>query len=377
MQTVTDVYRKLARHLDTLPGGFPPSESGVELRILRRLFSQDEAGLALHVSLLPETARVIAHRARIKPEDAMRRLAEMARKGLIYELPSEKGVLQYVAAQFVIGIWELQVNNLDAEFIRDFNEYLPTLSREILKFPQLHTIPVNRSLDARMTVMPYENAEELVKRAKKIMVAPCICRRERHIAGEGCKAPEEACLLFDMAADLYERNGLGRLIGRDEALAILAQAEEAALVLQPGNSQAPVNICCCCGCCCGVLRSVKSCPNPAALVASTFIATFNPDECSICGDCVDRCQMGALTLETSAIAFNPDRCIGCGLCVSTCPTGSLTLARRPDPEQPKVPKTGIEAAIQLGKARGKLGPGNLALLVLKSRLDRLGALLRR
>ncbi len=375
MRTDTDVYRKLASHLDNLPGGFPPTESGVEQRILRRLFSPDEAELALHVSLLPETARVIARRAGIKPADAIRRLAEMARKGLIFELPPEKGAAKYAAAQFVIGIWELHVNDLDADFIRDFNEYLPTLAREALKFPQLHTIPVNRSLDTRLTVMPYENAEELVRKARKILVAPCICRRERRIAGDGCSAPEEACLIFDVGADLYERNGLGRMIGREEALAILARAEEAALVLQPGYSQAPMNICCCCGCCCGVLRSIKSYPNPAALAASSFVASHNPDECSVCGDCLDRCQMGALRIEAGAIDLNRGRCIGCGLCVSTCPTGSLTLARKPESEQAKVPKNGIAAAMQLGKARGKLGPADLALMLVKSKLDRLRALL--
>ena len=375
MQNATDTYQKLASHLDNLPGGYPPSESGVELRILRRLFSPDEAELALHVSLLPEAARVIASRARIRPDDATRRLAEMARKGLIYELP-EKGALKYAAAQFVIGIWELHVDDLDPELIRDFNEYLPTLAREALRFPQLRTIPVNRSLDARLTVMPYDNAEKLVGKARKILVAPCICRRERHIAGEGCSAPEEACLIFDIGADLYERKGLGRLIAREEALAVLARAEEAALVLQPGNSQAPMNICCCCGCCCGVLRSIKPYPNPAALVASSFVASFNPDECNTCGECLERCQMGALRLEAGAIDLNRGRCIGCGLCVSTCPTGSLTLARKPESEQPKVPKNGIASLMELGKARGKLGPADLALMIVKSKLDRLRAAIR-
>jgi ferredoxin len=327
------------------------------------------------VSLLPETARVIARRARITPDDAARRLAEMARKGLIYELAPGKGALKYAAAQFVIGIWELHVNGLDPELIRDFDEYLPTLAREALKFPQLRTIPVNRSLDARLTVMPYEKAEELVRKATKILVAPCICRRERHIAGEACGAPEEACLIFDMGADLYARNGLGRLIGREEALAILAQAEAAALVIQPGNSQAPMNICCCCGCCCGVLRSIKACPNPAALVASSFVASFSPDACSVCGDCLDRCQMGALRLEAGSIDLNKDRCIGCGLCASTCPTGSLTLSRKPESEQPKVPKNGMAATMQLGQARGKLRPADLALMIVKSKLDRLRAML--
>ena len=48
MDKISEVYRKLARHLDNLPGGFPSTESGVELRILRRLFTPEDAELALH-----------------------------------------------------------------------------------------------------------------------------------------------------------------------------------------------------------------------------------------------------------------------------------------------------------------------------------------
>ena len=43
---------------------------------------------------------------------------------------TQVGRLQYAAAQFVIGIWEFHLNDLDPELIRDFNEYLPTLARE-------------------------------------------------------------------------------------------------------------------------------------------------------------------------------------------------------------------------------------------------------
>ena len=49
-----DVYKKLAQHLDNLPGGFPPTETGVELRILRRLFTPEEAELAVHLNLIAE-----------------------------------------------------------------------------------------------------------------------------------------------------------------------------------------------------------------------------------------------------------------------------------------------------------------------------------
>jgi Na+-translocating ferredoxin:NAD+ oxidoreductase subunit B len=371
MKVKTDLYQRLAKHLDELPGGYPATESGVELRILRRLFDPREAELALNVRLIPEEAPLIARRAGITKAEAEVRLAELAQKGLIIRLTPEGKPAQYVAAQFVIGIWEFHVNDLDPELIRDVEEYMPVLFREAWKIPQLRTIPVYRSIEHSMTVLPYENAEELVRRAKKIVVAPCICRRERQIAGEGCSKVEEACLVFDAGADLYRHNGLGRPIEHAEALAILARAEKEGLVLQPGNSQAPSNICCCCGCCCGVLRNLKAYPKPAELVSSPFVVSTNPAACQGCGVCVTRCQMDALSLESERVVLKVDRCIGCGLCITTCPTDSLALARKPESEQPRVPKDGIQALLQLGRARGKFGTADVAWMLLKSKMERL------
>jgi Na+-translocating ferredoxin:NAD+ oxidoreductase subunit B len=375
MKHSADVYRRLSKHLDNLPGGFPSTESGVELRILRRLFSPEDAELAQHVTLIPEEARVIARRADLPPGDAARRLAEISQKGLIFGIISQKGVPQYAAAQFVIGIWELHVNDLDPDLIRDVEEYLPFLMRESFKVPQLRTIPVNRSLGANLTALPFESAEELVRRAKKFLVAPCICRREKRIVGKGCAAPEEACLVFDAGADLYSRNGLGRMISQAETLDILVQADKAGLVLQPGNSKQPMNICCCCGCCCGVLRSLKSSPQPATLTNSPFVATLTQESCKSCGLCTRRCQMDALRIADGRIMLDKNRCIGCGLCVTACPSKSLTLIRKPLSEQPRLPKDNIQATLQLGRARGKITSSNLVMMMLKSKVDRLRALI--
>ena len=41
-----NIYRKLQEHLDKMPIGFPATESGVEIRILKHLFTPDEAELA-------------------------------------------------------------------------------------------------------------------------------------------------------------------------------------------------------------------------------------------------------------------------------------------------------------------------------------------
>ncbi len=367
-----DIYRKLARHLDDLPAGFPATESGVEIRILKRLFTPEEAELALHTTLIPEEARVIARRAGISKEEAEERLHEMAQKGLLLniELPNRPAL--YMAAQYVVGIWEYQVNRLTEGLIQDMNEYLPEFvdMDTWQKAPQLRTIPVGRSLEASMEVMSYETAEDLVRSQKKIRVLPCICRREHTMVGEGCDKPEESCLVFGTGAYYYEKRGIGRDIDVEECLEVLKQADKKGLVLQPNNAKKLSNICCCCGCCCQILIHMKKHPKPAEVVSSPFIVAYDADTCKACGVCVDRCQMEAMAMKEEAVEIDLDRCIGCGLCVSTCPTKSLSLERKPEEAQHYIPSDLMEAHIRLGQARGKLGKGRMVKMSLKSKWDR-------
>lgn len=349
---MSDIYQRLARHLDELPGGFPASESGVELRILQRLFTPDEAEIALQLSMLPEPVEKIAQRCGKAPEDMADLLYEMSRKGLL--LRSQRhGENRYSASQYVIGIWEYQVNRLTPELIEDMNEYIPTLFKHEVwqKAPQLRTIPIQESIDPGREVMPHELARELVSQQTQIAVAPCICRREHSMMGEGCDKPEESCLVFGPGSQFYVENGFGRVIDTEEALAILDRAEEAGLVLQPSNSKRIVNICTCCGCCCQVLKSIKRHPKPASLVASPFYAVVDVDECLACGDCLERCQMEAITVEEVAV-IDLDRCIGCGLCVTRCPSDCIRLARKPEEDMQPVPRTMGHALLNLAKARG-------------------------
>jgi NAD-dependent dihydropyrimidine dehydrogenase PreA subunit len=334
-----NVYERLAQHLDKLPGGFPPSPSGVELRLLKRLFTPKEAKLAVHLTLNREEARIIARRAKLAFGEAEQRLREMARKGLIFSIETEGAPALYQAVPWVVGIYEFQVNNPDESFFRDVNEYVSTRGKvsRPQPIPQMRTIPIARSIEPDLEVLPYEQAEELVKIHKKFAVAPCICRRKAEKIGVGCDAPKETCLIFGEWADYYVRNGIGRYIDQSEVAEILTLADKANLVLQPNNSRELIVMCCCCGCCCSILTRIKPHPRPSELVASPFRARHESERCESCGTCVDRCQMDALSFEGERVVLNSSRCIGCGLCVSTCPTGSLTLVRKPASEQIKVP----------------------------------------
>ena len=367
-----DVYKKLAIHLDQLPGGFPSTESGVELRILRRLFSEEEARLALKLSLLPEEAGVIARRAKSPVPEIEEQLEAMAKKGLVFRMSRKKRPSKYMATQFVIGIWEYHVNDLDPDLIRDFNEYLPALidMKTWKKAPQLRTVPINQSLDAKLQVFPYENAVEMVKQNRYFVEAPCICRREHRMMGQGCDKPEGCCLVMGVAADYYEKNGLGRKITQAEALQILEKADEQGLVLQPSFSKKIANICCCCGCCCQVLRNIKKTSEPAAMMASAFTVALDARACIGCGVCERRCQVDAIFLKEDKSEVASRRCIGCGLCVSTCPTGALSLVRKPEPLKPEIPDDLIQAAVRRSRARGKTGQWDLVKFSARSLLSR-------
>jgi electron transport complex protein RnfB len=334
-------YRKLAEHLDQLPGGFAPSDTGAELRLLQRLFTPQEAELATHLTLDRKQARVIAERANLPLAEVEQRLAEMSNKGLIFSIQSEDGPILYQAVPFVIGIYEFQVNHLSEGLLQDLADYWSTTKQRPhpQTIPQMRTIPVSESIEPHLEALPYEQAGEIVKTHTKCAVTSCICRRQAKMTGGRCDAPEESCLVFGEFADYYVRSGRGRAIDQAEVMAILARADAANLVLQPSNSQDSAFICCCCGCCCGILYGLQHHPKPAEAVASAFIAQQEPDTCQGCWTCLERCQMQALAEAGDRVTLNADRCIGCGLCVSTCPSGALHLVRKPASERTLPPAT--------------------------------------
>lgn len=367
-----DIYSRLAGHLDRLPGGFPSTKSGVEIRILKRLFSPEQAGLACHLTLISETAPVIALRSGLAVEKTAAVLEQMAQKGLVFK---SSNPTRYMAAQFVVGIWEYQVGHLNPGLVEDMEAYLPHLfNADTWKAsPQMRTIPVGRSVDARLKILPHEKVEALILKRENFVVTPCICRKEQTLMGKGCDRPLEACISFGAADSYYIETGAGRRASRAEVLETLKLADKSGLVLQASNGKDISWICCCCGCCCGVLRNLKQNPRPADLVAAPFTARLDAALCNGCGICETRCQMDAIEMKNDRADLKSIRCIGCGLCVSTCATGALALERKPAAKQPKIPLNTATSMLRLAWKRKVTGPGSLLKMVLTSQKDRLRA----
>ena len=353
---MSDIYEKLRARLDELATGYPATESKVEIRLLERLFTEEEAELFLQLSPLLENPKDVARRLNRDPDQLIEMLEQMAKKGLLFRKRKGKSV-RYSAVPYVVGIFEFQLRRMDEGFARDHEAYFETaFGRTIQSFqtPVLRTIPVNRQLVADYPVAPFEDVIQIIESQEKIAVAPCICRATAHLVGKGCDKLQENCFSFGSHAEYYVENGMGRYITIDEAKAIVRKNEEEGLVMQPFNSKKVGGMCSCCGDCCGVLRSLKMHPAPAKMVQSNYYARVDEAECTACETCLDRCQIDAIDVTDGLAVIDLERCIGCGLCVTTCPTDAIELIKKPEDQLYDPPKTGAETYIRIMQERGKI-----------------------
>jgi electron transport complex protein RnfB len=335
-----DVYRRLARRLDTVPRGFPATDSGVELRLLARLLTPIEASLVSVMRLTPESAADIALRSGVDPATADDLLDGMADKGLI-RAQQEEGRRTYRlvprASTVPPGLgWAVQ----DIELAKLFEQYYQETRGTNLERPPAirRVIPVQEAIPVDLQVHPYEQAVTMLENAASWGVRECICRLWQRSIGKGCDHPLEVCILISSAEGAFEDSTIDRAISKEEALHVLHQAEKAGLVHTTTNfGDQPSNICSCCTCSCGILRGVAEFGIPTAIARSDFCTTVEIDLCNGCGDCARHCQFGALSVPEGIGVVDDVRCVGCGLCADVCPTGALHLQRRPAGENPPIP----------------------------------------
>ncbi len=365
MEQNNQVYVKLQKHLDNQPVGFPATRSGVEIKILKHIFTPEEAEIACCLSYKFEPLETIFSRAGQRvdsAEELEKHLDRIQKKGGI-ESKIKHGRMQYCNAPLVVGMYEFQLNRLTPEFIKDFNEYTSDKKFGIeflgTKLPQMRTIPVAKSIHPQHNVSTFDEVMTLLQQAEEpFAIHECICRKKKSIEGNTCEVTDrqETCLSIGSMARMALRSGSGREITREEALSIIEQNQKQGLVLQPSNTQKAEFICSCCGCCCGMLRIHKDLPKPLDFWVSNFYAAVDRDTCEGCGACAKRCQVDAVSVsqKNQPAVVDRNRCIGCGVCVPACPTQSITLVKKPAEVRPPLTREDLHEIIAAGK-KGRLG----------------------
>jgi Pyruvate/2-oxoacid:ferredoxin oxidoreductase delta subunit len=352
-----DVYERLAQTFDAIPNGFTRTDSGVELKILRKIYTEEEAELTCDLKLVGEPAAQIADRLGREPESTARLLEQMRERGCIgsYGPPERR---KYHLQPFVVGIFEYQLPRMDRELAELMEEYAQQGFFKGIgnsKPAFLHTVPVEHSIHPQLEIHPYESVRELMDKATAFYTVDCICRKGQVLLGQPCDKPISNCITMSMKEHAFDHNFMGRAVDREEAERIMQEAADAGLVHSTMNiTDSMYHFCNCCPCCCGLLRGVLEFEAPHLVARSNFWATIDPDTCEACGVCADeRCPMGAISEAEDFYQVDQERCLGCGVCVTTCPTESIELVRKPEDQCIQPPKNTRDWMIQRSEDTGK------------------------
>ena len=346
-----DLYRKLQQYLDKLSMGFPATESGIDIKILKALFTEADAELFLSMTQKLETPEDIAARLGRDVAQTAAQLKDMRDRGLLFSM-EKGGITRYSTIQFVHGIFEFQVTRLGREFAQMFEDYYnEALGNAIfIATPTfMRTIPVQESVEAKHVVATYNDAVEILRSQPLISVSECVCRKEQEVRGIKSDKPKETCFMFGAMAKYYIDNKLGRQVSSEEAIRMLKESEKAGMVTQPAAAQNPAALCSCVGDSCIVLRALNLSEKPADHVTSNYQTFIDATSCTGCEACLDSCHMHAITMKDDIADVNLDRCIGCGLCVRACPAEAIQMT--PKTNQPYIPESLMEQMQLMAKAR--------------------------
>jgi ferredoxin len=356
-------YRLLQQRLGRNVTGAP--ESAVLIKILRLLFSPDEAELASSLDSL-------SHKLGIPPDLLGDKLTGMAQRGVLVDF-EHRGQHYFVLPPVVIGFFEFTFMRARedlpmTELARLFDEYMSESDR----FPRSvfrGQTQIGRSL-VREEALPemdhteildWERASRIVQTASATGLSLCACRHKASHLGKACDRALRSCLSLNYAAKTMIRNGLAEPITTEEAMRILGASKEAGLAQTGDNVRHNVAyICNCCKCCCGMLQAVKTFGIRNAVVTSNWIMEVDLSRCKGCGSCAKVCPVEAIEIIQEAVGnknrqwavLNEALCLGCGVCYSACKFGGITM--KPRARKVFTPETIFDQTVSMAIERGKL-----------------------
>lgn len=203
------------------------------------------------------------------------------------------------------------------------------------KIHQVTMIPVNEPItQGDHIVLPYSLLDELVERSSaRFIMNECVCRQH-----ETCHSyPVDLGCLFlgDGAARIHPT--LGRLCEVDEAKGHLQRGLQAGLypliahtIIDSITLGIPykrmLTVCFCCECCCVVQRGMRKGPTSLlkAIQPLPGLKVTVGDGCTACGDCLNSCPVGAISLNHRGAEIN-GACKGCGICLNTCSYSAIQM----------------------------------------------------
>jgi Na+-translocating ferredoxin:NAD+ oxidoreductase subunit B len=377
--TTEDIYERLADALDALPAGFTRTPSKLEIKLIKMVFTPEEALVASTLSRKLETAAEIAERVGL-PEDEVTALLEsmiprrMVRadtlaletgvKGLgkVEAKPGQKpkaeGVKKYRLSPFLVGWYESYLQESkpeNKEFAQIYEQYVTEGGGEKIFSPRPGSqgvIPYRGSLKPEwLEREPHNDIDAHFKRNERFLVLDCVCKNEKAAAhGHSCDMPIRRCGFVGMPPTMPLSE---TVLTRGEALKLWEELDAMGTMVIEGfygftmGAEAPqfVGGCHCCGCCCTILQGGRMGHLTETVERSNYRVVKDHDKCTKCGECIRRCQFFAHTFDAATDdkpVYHREKCVGCGSCVMGCPSGALRLEPVSEEEWFHVPSSFTE-----------------------------------
>jgi len=364
---MSDEKYKKAGHIIVKAGALPTPVNKTLIEILKLQLTEDELEfINAFKRKTSQTMDQLQRTSKLPETQVLSFVNKLAKKGFIFNQPNSKGVMIYrLMPLLMVGAFEylymkkIEYNDLDKKLAKMFSEYfletrdfiqanyeqiLPIFEKmlpidrtmpiltETIQGEQI-SLSINEEIEVpEDSIVLTQDIEELIEKFDEISVGHCFCRHHRDLLGKPCKHTDlrENCFTFGKSAKFVAEQGFGRLISKEEALVIMKKSEDDGLVHKAFHPHSDIkkietSICNCCKDCCGTLEWWRM--GIVALINSTnFLSQIDPDLCSGCGTCVEKCPVDAIELNNSDIAeVNADYCIGCGVCAHFCPENAVIL----------------------------------------------------
>ncbi len=296
-------------------------------KLFEMIADEGEADILL---ALPGDAPSLAEKLARDQKEVEASLQTLFVKGLVF--PSAKtDPPTYRMSRDLVQFHDATILWPDAprEFLDLWQEFMEIEWPEVAKLvnkmisrPFTRVIPVGVTIDAKTHVLAFEDIREIIEKARTIAVTPCTCRLTAH----KCDKPLETCIQINRAAEYTLARGTGRQLSAEEALELARSCEEAGLIHVVMNKQNVDHfICNCCSCCCQTMPILIK-HNTRVIEPSRFSAEIDPELCTGCGECLDRCFFGAIALgDEETASVDAEKCMGCGLCQVTCPGEAISM----------------------------------------------------
>jgi NAD-dependent dihydropyrimidine dehydrogenase PreA subunit len=323
-----DVYTELAAKLG-VPG------SGRFVKVLEAMFTPDEAVICHALTSAPATCKELSARLNIGEKELSKALDHLVDKGAI-----TRGKTQYGFHSDVLGFHHdtvadpaphtgphaipKKVKDAWADFFRNEWSYMflehtdrmiKMTGRSLPIWPAIGALERSPNISPEQ-VLPQENWQLTIEKAKRRIIAPCGCR----VTWGVCDHPLMTCFAcFDRPRGVYYLNQPGRILKEvtlAETLDIVRESEESGLV-HWGD-------CYCCECCCENLFPITRSGRYDLMTPNRYLAVVDTDKCKGCQDCIERCKFEAVEMKPVAGSKKlkafiiPEKCKGCGLCIITC-----------------------------------------------------------